>query len=149
MNSWQRGAGAFFLAVAAVVLWQAASVLRVTEDGLPGSGFMPLVVGLLLAALSVALIVVHRGRDRERVPFWEGRAWLQPLLALGMTALFIVVFDEVGAITSVGVLVAGWLRLVGRKPVPVALGTGAATAGVVWLVFARLLQTPFPRGLVL
>jgi hypothetical protein len=149
MNSWQRWAGVFFLAVAAVVLYQAIGVLHVTEGGLPGSGFMPLGVGILLAALSVALVVTHRGRDRERVPFWERGAWHKPLVALVMTALFIVVFDEVGAITSVAVLVTGWLWLVGKKSIPVSLGTGLATAAVVWVVFARLLQTPFPRGLVL
>ena len=149
MNSWQRWAAAFFLVVAAVVLHQSITVLHVLEGGQPGSGFMPLAVAILLAGLSVALLVAHRAPDRERVPLWEGRAWLQPLLAIAMTALFAVVFDEVGAITSVAVLVAGWLRLVGRKPVPVAVVTGLLTAAAVHVVFVRLLQTPFPRGLVL
>ena len=149
MNSWQRWAGVFFLAVAAVVLHQALTVLHVGEAGQPGSGLMPLAVGILLAALSVALILRHRRRDRERAPFWERRAWVRPLVAVAITALFVVVFDEVGAITSVAVLVAGWLWIVGRKRAPVAIGTGVATAAVVYVVFARLLQTPFPDGLLL
>lgn len=149
MNSWQRWAGVFFLAVSAVVLHQSVTALHVTEGGQPGSGFMPFGVGALLAVLSVALLVTHRRRDAERAPFWEARAWLRPLVAVGMTALFIVVFDEVGAIASVAVLVTGWLWLVGRKSAPVALGTGVATAAVVWVVFSRLLQTPFPDGLLL
>jgi hypothetical protein len=149
MNLWQRWAGVFFLAVSAVVLHQSLTVLHVTEGGQPGSGFMPLAVGVLLAVLSVALIVTHRGADRERARFWEARSWVRPAVAVAMTAIFIVVFDEVGAITSVAVLVTGWLWLVGRKSAPVALGTGLATAAVVYVVFARLLQTPFPDGLLL
>ena len=149
MRSWQRWAGAFFLAIAAVVLHQSVTVLHVVEAGQPGSGFMPFTLGLLLAVLSTALIVTARGRDRERVPFWEGRSWLQPLVAIAVTVVFIVVFDELGAITSVAVLVTGWLWLVGRKSIPVALGTGVATAAVVHAVFVRLLQTPFPDGLLL
>lgn len=149
MRSWQRWAGVFFLAVAAVVLHQSVAVLHVLEAGQPGSGFMPFVLGLLLSVLSTALIVTARGRDAERVAFWEGRSWLQPLFAIAMTAVFIVVFDEVGAITSVAILVAGWLWLVGRKSIPVALGTGVVTAAVVYAVFVRLLQTPFPKGLLL
>jgi hypothetical protein len=149
VNSWQRGSGVFFLGVAAIVLHQSLTVLHVFEAGQPGSGFMPFFVGLLLAGLAIALIATHRRRDRERIPFWEGRAWLQPLIAVAMTVVFVVVFDEVGAITSVAVLVSGWLWLVGRKSVPVALGTGLATAAVVYVVFDRLLQTPFPRGILL
>jgi hypothetical protein len=66
-----------------------------------------------------------------------------------MIAVFIVVFDEVGAITSVAILVAGWLRLVGRKSIPVAVGTGVLTAAVVYVVFVHLLRTPFPRGVLI
>ncbi len=149
MRSWQRWAGVFFLAVAAVVLHQSLAVLHVVEAGQPGSGFMPFALGVLLAVLSVALLFTSRGRDAERSPFWERGAWRTPLVAIAMTVVFIVVFDEVGAITSVALLVAGWLWLVGRKSIPVAIGTGAATAAVVYAVFVRLLQTPFPRGLLL
>jgi hypothetical protein len=149
MRSWQRRAGAFFLAVAAVVLYQAIAVLHVLEAGQPGSGFMPLALGLLLAVLSAALILTARGPDPARVPFWERRSWREPLLAIAMIAVFIVVFDEVGAITSVAILVAGWLRLVGRKSIPVAVGTGVLTAAVVYVVFVHLLRTPFPRGVLI
>jgi hypothetical protein len=148
VNSWQRWAGLFFLGVAAVVLYQSLAVLHVREGGQPGSGFAPFALGLLLAALSLALVVTSRRPDAERVPFWEGRSWFRPLVAVAMTVVFIVVFDEVGAITSVAILVAGWLRFVGKKSVPVAVVTGVLTAAVVYAVFVRLLQTPFPRGLL-
>jgi putative tricarboxylic transport membrane protein len=149
MRSWQRWAGGFFLAVAAVALHQSLTVLHLLEAGQPGSGFMPFVLGLLLAVLSLALIVTSRAGDGERVAFWEGRTWLQPLVAVAIVAAFIVVFDDIGAITSVALLVTGWLWLVGKKSFPVALATGIATAAVVWAVFVRLLQTPFPDGLLL
>jgi hypothetical protein len=149
MNSWERWAGVFFLAVAGVVLHQSVAVLHVVEAGQPGSGFLPFGIGLLLAALSTGLVVTARGRDGERASFWEEGAWLRPLAAIGVTAAFIVVFDEVGAITSVAILVTGWLWLVGRKSIPVALGAGLATAAVVYAVFVQLLQTPFPDGLLL
>jgi cobalamin synthase len=153
MSSWQRWAGAFFLAIAAVVLHQSVSVLHLSEAGQPGSGFVPFVLGVLLAVLSIALVVTSRPAPRApgagRAAFWEGRAWLQPLVAVAIVAVFIVVFDDIGAITSVALLVTGWLWLVGKRSLPVALATGIATAAVVWAVFVRLLQTPFPDGLLL
>jgi cell division protein FtsW (lipid II flippase) len=148
LRSWQRLSAVFFLVVAAVVLQQSIFVLRVLDHGQPGSGFMPLGLGIALAVLSAVLFLQNRARDEERVPFWRPRAWVQPLVAVGITAVFIVVFDDIGAITSVAVLVAGWLWLVGRKRFLVAAVTGLLTGAAVYVVFARLLQTPFPRGLL-
>lgn len=148
MSAWYRYSGIFLLLVSALVLQQSIWAQRVLEEGQPGSGFLPLLLGIALAVLSVMLIVKHRQRDAARKPFWEGRAWQQPLLAVIITAAFIVVFDDVGAITSVAVLVTGWLWLVSRKPILVAAGTGVLTAAVVYVVFERLLDTPFPRGLL-
>jgi cell division protein FtsW (lipid II flippase) len=148
VNAWYRRSGIFFLLVSLVVLQQALFAQRIWEDGQPGSGFMPFHVGLALAILSVILVVKHRRQDGERRPFWEARAWLQPLVAVVIVAVFIVVFDDVGAMVSVAVLVTGWLWLVSKKSVLVAAFTGVVTAAVVYVVFERLLQTPFPRGLL-
>lgn len=149
MRSWQRHAGVFFLAVAGVVIHQSVWVLRLHEGRQPGSGFMPFGLGVLLAVLAIALIATHRGRDERRVPFWEDRAWVQPLVAVAVTVLFILVFARLGAIASVAIFVTAWLWLVGRKRLRIALATGALTAAAVYLVFDRLLRTPFPRGLLL
>ena len=62
--------------------------------------------------------------------------------------MYVVVFDDIGAITSVVVLVTGWLLLVERKSVLVSASTGVLTGLVVYLVFERFLQTPFPRGML-
>jgi cell division protein FtsW (lipid II flippase) len=146
VNAWYRNSGIFLLVVSGVVLQQSIFRLRIWEDGQPGSGFMPLLLGLALAGLSLALVVKHRARDAERRPFWEGGAWRYPLVAVAITAVFIVVFDDIGAMTSVAVLVTGWLWLVSKKSILVSAVTGVVTAAVVWVVFERFLQTPFPRG---
>ncbi len=148
MKFWQRCAGVFFLIVAAVVIQQSVWVLRLFDHGQPGSGFMPFGLGLVLAALAIALIVTNRDSHEKRVPFWQPRAWLHPLLAVLITIVYIIVFDDVGAITSVVVLVTGWLLLVERKSIMVSAGTGLLTGLVVYIVFERLLLTPFPRGIL-
>ena len=146
MKSWQRYAGVFLLAVAALVIQQSVWVLRLLDHGQPGSGFMPFGLGVILAILAVCLIAGNLGSDENKLPFWESKAWLHPLLAIAITAAYIVVFDDIGAITSVVVLVTGWLLLVERKSVLVSASTGVLTGLVVYLVFERFLQTPFPRG---
>ena len=148
MKSWQRYSGVVFLFIAALVIQQSVWVLRLFDHGQPGSGFMPFGLGVILAILALCLIVTHRGPEEKRIPFWEPKAWFQPLLAVIITAVYIVVFDDIGAITSVVVLVTGWLLFVEHKRIVVAVGTGLLTGLVVYLVFERLLQTPFPRGLL-
>ena len=103
---------------------------------------------LVLALLSVALIVSSRGPDRKKVKFWEERAWVLPLVAIVITLVFIEVFDDIGAITSVVVLVTGWLWFVSKKRFHVAALTGALTGLAVYLLFDMFLKTPFPRGLL-
>ena len=148
MKSWQRYAGFFLLVVAAVVIQQSVWVLRLFDHGQPGSGFMPFGLGVILACLAVCLIVTNWGHDQQPVPFWPARAWVHPLLAVAITVIYIFVFDDLGAITSVVVLVTGWLLFVERKTILVSAGTGVLTGLVVYLVFGRLLQTPFPEGLL-
>jgi uncharacterized membrane protein YdcZ (DUF606 family) len=148
VKSWQRYSGVVFLFIAAVVIQQSVWVLRLFDHGQPGSGFMPFGLGVILAILAVTLIVTNRGADENRVPFWQAKAWFHPLLAVVITAVYIVVFDDIGAITSVVMLVTGWLLFVERKTVVVSVTTGALTGLAVYLLFDWLLQTPFPRGIL-
>jgi uncharacterized membrane protein YdcZ (DUF606 family) len=148
MNSWQRVAGVVLLIVAGVVIQQSLFVLRLFDQGQPGSGFMPFGLGILLAFLACLIIVTHRARDAKRVPFWPSRAWLRPLLAVIIMGVYIVAFDDLGAVTSVVILVTAWLLVLEKKRVWVAVFTGVSTGLVVYLVFERLLMTPFPRGLL-
>lgn len=148
MKSWQRIAGAVFLVMSAVVVQQSVWVLRLWEDGQPGSGLMPFILGVLLAALAVALIVTGGGATGKDVRFFEKGAWFLPLVAIVITAVFIEVFDDIGAITSVVVLVTGWLWFVSKKRVHIAVLTGVLTGLAVYLLFDKFLKTPFPRGLL-
>lgn len=148
MNSWQRVAGVVLLIVAGVVIQQSLFVLRLFDHGQPGSGFMPFGLGIILAFLACLIIATHRARDEKRVPFWPSRAWLRPLLAVIIMGVYIVAFDDLGAVTSVVILVTAWLLLLEKKRVWVAVFTGVSTGLVVYLVFERLLMTPFPRGLL-
>ena len=146
MNSWQRRAAVFLLVIAAVVIQQSVWVLRLFDHGQPGSGFMPFGLGVILAAMAILIILTHRGSDEKRIPFWQPKAWCRPLMALIIMIAYAFAFDDLGAVASVIVLVTAWLLLLEKKRAVVAVGTGLLTGLVVYVVFERLLMTPFPRG---
>lgn len=148
MKSWQRYAGVFLLALSGLIIQQSVWVLRLFDHGQPGSGLMPFGLGVILAVLAVILIATNLGPEEHKEPFWQPKAWLHPLLALVITSVYAVVFEQVGAISSVVILVGCWLWLVEHKGPLVSAVTGLATGLVVWLVFERFLQTPFPQGLL-
>ena len=148
MKSWQRVAGIILLIVAGVVIQQSVWVLRLLDHGQPGSGFMPFGLGVILAVLAVLIILTNLGPDEKPVPFWQPMAWFRPLIALVIMGVYVFAFDDLGAVTSVVILVTAWLLLLEKKKVWVAAFTGVTTGFVVYIVFERLLMTPFPRGLL-
>lgn len=148
MKSWQRVAGIVLLLVAVVVIQQSVWVLRLFDHGQPGSGFMPFGLGIILAFLACLIIATHRGRDETRISFWPSRAWLRPLLAVIIMGVYVVAFDDLGAVTSVVILVLAWLLLLEKKSIVVATSTAVLTGLAVYLIFELLLMTPFPRGLL-
>lgn len=145
MKSWQRYAALVLLGTAGVVIYQSLYVLRLTDAGQPGSGFMPFGLGIILAGLATLLLLVNVGRDPTRHPFF-GAAWLRPLMALALMGAFAYSFNWLGAVLSVVLLVCIWLLLIERKRVLVAVGSGLATGLVVYVLFEVLLQAPFPAG---
>lgn len=148
MKSWQRVSAIVLLIVSGVVIQQSVWVLRLFDHGQPGSGFMPFGLGIILAVLSIVIFVTHLGPDEKPVPFWTPKAWLRPLLSIIIMGAYIIAFDDLGAVTSVVILVSAWLLLLEKKSILVSVGTGIATGLVVYLVFDRLLMTPFPKGLL-
>lgn len=146
MKSWQRIAGILLLIVSAVVIQQSIFVLRLFDAGQPGSGFMPFGLGVILAGLSGLLIATHLGRDEVRRPFWARAGWVRPLLATLITVGFIAGFNWLGTVACVVLLVAGWLLILERKRILVAVFTGVMTGVIVYFLFEVALQAPFPKG---
>ena len=107
---------------------------------------MPFGLGVILAVMAILIILTHWGPDEKRMPFWQPKVWFRPLLAIVIMIAYSVGFDDLGAVTSVVVLVTAWLLILEKKGAAVAIGTGLLTGLVIYVVFERLLMTPFPRG---
>ena len=130
------------LGLALYVIWTARGMPAGTV-ALPGPGFFPIAIGTLLALVSIGILIrLARQPDGARVAFGHRD------IAVALSALFVVamVFEPLGAIATLGlllfVLIAAFARIALWRA---ALGAivGAAAA---WLVFVHLLGVQLPRG---
>lgn len=115
----------------------------------PGSGFLPVWLGVAMAVLALFLLVgATRSRD-PGPPWWpDGRGLRRLLVVIGLTALFIVVMKPVGMILGTALFLVVILRWVEGHRWRTALGVAAATAAANYAIFTYWLRVPFPVGLL-
>jgi hypothetical protein len=129
----------------------------------PGSGFFPLLLGLLLAALAAAQGVSLRRERLKQAQAGQGQAAPAPppapaserlsegtrrvLLFMGVVALAVALLPTFGyALTSL-LLMLALLNILGVASWPLIAAVSVATAIACYLVFVRVLGIPLPAGL--
>jgi hypothetical protein len=131
------------LALALYIVWTARTMPAGTI-ALPGPGFFPTAIGVLLALVSIGVLVrLARQRDGARTTFGHRDV----AIALAALVAAAIAFEPLGAIVTLGlllfVLVAAFARIALWRAAIGAVG-GVALA---WLVFVHLLGVQLPRGL--
>lgn len=172
---------AAFSAVLAVVGVDAAvggwayGVLQ--ENGQIGAGFLPFVLGVVLAVLA-AIDVVQTLRRHEPADIAEeltgveaeadaaaidtvaeapdidslGRTQRQRnrmlVIVIGMLFVALLLVPVLGLLLSLGALILAISTIVERRRILPSLLVSVVAVGVVHLVFAQLLGVPMPTGLI-
>jgi hypothetical protein len=112
----------------------------------PGSGFLPVWLGLALGVLAALLFLNARGAtpDGTWVP---NRVALRRLaLILGASVVFVAAMDAVGMIVGTALFLVFVLRVVERYRWTTVVGVAMAAAAANYLVFTYWLRVPFPTG---
>ena len=122
------------------------------RSGIPGPGFLPIVTGLILVALSLALLISRLLRKTDEEVSAEklmpgGQALKRILKALGALCLYTLMLERLGFAMTTFLFMVVILRLEPRRwtfIVPAALG---ATA-FFFLLFKVFLRVPLPPGIL-
>jgi hypothetical protein len=123
--------------------WQ-ASLLDFGGLDLPGPGFFPLVLGVLVFAFAVLIgIEGLRGTEEGGTVELGHRDVLIVLAALVVVA---ALFEPLGAYLSLGLFGAVLLVVLARVAVPLAIASAAVAMVVCWYFFQVLLGLQLPRG---
>jgi hypothetical protein len=121
--------------------WIARAAGMPLWDGFaPDSGFLPLVYGVLLAAL--ALIVV--AQLLVGTPTVDSANIRKPLLVLAALAVAVAILPLAGFAISVFLLMLFLYAVLERLPLAVAALVSAATTGALYLIFKTWLGVPLP-----
>jgi hypothetical protein len=142
----RRGGVAVAVVLAAVGLifvWQ-ASLLDFGGLDLPGPGFFPLVLGLLVFALAV-LIGIEVWRDAGEGGTVE-LGHRDVLIVLAALVTVAALFEPLGAYLSLGLFGAALLVVLARVSVPLAIAAACVAMVVCWYFFQVLLGLQLPRG---
>ena len=140
--------GAFWLFVAAVIIWQSLE-LKLGSFRAPGSGYIPLAVGIGMGIVSLIIIL----RATLFVPAAPGVSPGIPAAALkklGIVAagifLYAVLFTSLGFTLSTFLFLVLLFKSVEPQRWPAAiLWAGGATV-LAYLLFCTILQCELPRG---
>jgi len=132
------------LAVAGLVFAWQASFIEFGDFALPGPGFLPLVLGIAVFALSVAIGFEHwrRAGAPETVELGHRDVLIVFAALLAVSALF----ETLGAYASLGLFGTALVVLIARRSFVVAsLAASIAMAGC-WYFFQVVLGLRLPIG---
>ena len=146
MKSWsafRRGEAAIALAllVLAAFVIHAASKMPAGTVALPGPGFFPTVLGILMALVSVGIIAGVGLDDDDGRPVATAR---QTLIAAGVLIGAALLFERIGAIVTLAALLGVLFYVLGRLPWWKAAAFGLAGGLVAWALFVRILGVGLP-----
>jgi putative tricarboxylic transport membrane protein len=116
----------------------------------PQSGFWPLILAIVLTFLSL----IHFGntvkeRAEKGTPFWaESQAWKKIGLVVGSLVAFAFLFEPLGYLITVFLLIGFLLRVI--KPLRwwLVLVVAFLSSVLSYLIFGGLLSTPLPSGIL-
>jgi Tripartite tricarboxylate transporter TctB family len=130
--------GLLFAAIGAIILWSGVDYSKGVASRI-GPGYVPRLLGVLLAAIGVFLIARAWWTTDE---IDTAIAWRPAILVLGSVVAFALVFEATGLVPAilVSVAIANYATVENRWTTAVALG--AVLALFAWALFVKGLGLP-------
>jgi putative tricarboxylic transport membrane protein len=116
----------------------------------PGPGFLPLLLGVAMAVMAVALAVTvwKNGNDEIRRPFWPEREGVSKVaLTFVVILLFTALLEITGYMVNIFSLFLVLLRPIGRQKWIWSISIALGATLVCYLLFDKWLMIPLPRGI--
>jgi putative tricarboxylic transport membrane protein len=127
-----------------VVIIALSGDLPTGQLSMPGAGFMPMILAVLMIVFGAALVF----RAKESKPFseidWGDLPHAAKVLAISAAA--IALYTVLGFIITLVLMMVALLLIIERKNLIHAAGYSILVVVVTYLTFEYLLKTPLPDG---
>jgi hypothetical protein len=141
--------GAAAIASLGIFLVREGADLGLGERTEPGSGFMFWWIGVAMLVAAAALgALALVGKPAAGPDVHENGRMSLALVAIAGLVFYALALQTVGFIPTSALLLAGLFFLVGGYSPPVALGLGIGSAFASWFLFAKLLSSNLPAGIL-
>lgn len=146
MKRWSLGLYIALLVISGLIIYNSITDLSLAEYGQPGSGLLPFLLAIILAALTLVLLFTGEFKNGEGQVFLLPGPAKRLLLAIALILGSGLVFEFLGAPVTVGIMIALWLIFLERRRIWTAFLTGGLTGLAVWLVFVVAFKAQLPLG---
>ncbi|MBI2216742.1 MAG: tripartite tricarboxylate transporter TctB family protein [Candidatus Rokubacteria bacterium] len=145
MSRVELAVDAFWVLLGAAIIAHAVQ-LRLWEPSGPGSGFVPLLAGAVIAAGGLGLLLARPRPARAEV-FWAARASALRIVAvLAGLVTMAVLMPVLGFLLTAAPTMAFLLTVIERQRWTWVVGMAlASSVGLYWL-FDRVLEMALPKG---
>ncbi|OGP87573.1 MAG: hypothetical protein A2157_17595, partial [Deltaproteobacteria bacterium RBG_16_47_11] len=116
--------------------------------GNPGPGFVPLLVGILLSIISLAILIYSflQGSSEGKVFWRDKKQWPKVVTTLLMMLIYTIAFPYLGFFVSTLLLMFFLFKAIGGMNWKISLAGAILTSSCFYLVFKVWLKVQFPGG---
>jgi putative tricarboxylic transport membrane protein len=115
----------------------------------PGSGFLLFWLGLLMCALSAAILAgAILAGGPSLASLWQDTRWRKVLAIIASLCAFALLLDKLGFLLAAIPLLLVLLRGIDPVPWPIALPVGIGAPLAVWWLLKKLLLIQLPAGVL-
>lgn len=114
--------------------------------GVPGPGFFPIVLAVLVICLAFALILKQRKDEDVKVALFT-KENSKVFLSMAFVVLYILALGIIGYIIATAVFLIALMKLFEVKKWWVIILTSLCTTFISFFVFSSFLAVPLPSGL--
>ena len=129
------------VAIAGLAIAVTATGMGYVSSGVPGPGFFPFWVGLLLVVSGLALAVMFWRSPSKTESIETGQ-----LVSIATSGAFLVVLAVAGSLVATVAYLLATVWMTRRHSLFVTFATALITAALVYLTFQVWLLVPLPRG---
>lgn len=142
---------ASIFAVLAFFIIFMARMLPVATDGVPGPGFWPILIAIimLLSSISVIIQTIKTKSQNEKQIVFLSKDTIRVYITMGGLILYLILMGTLGFLTSTLIMTFCFITWFGSYKIYINLILSIAISGIIYAIFKFILKVPFSFGMLI